>query len=256
MNKRVFFLVTSLFISANSFATTSPFDGVYGGLSVGGVYGYFSQSGNAELNLGSGPLATTFQAPFDTHTSNIALFGGGQAGFGHVFNRVYLGMEANGDLGTVNNVNYPELTDSTSDLTANVKNTSSIQNNYGVTFRPGFLITPTLMVYGQAGVEWAQIDFNSTATFGNIPGTNQIYSISSASDSNQMGYRLGVGLEKKTTKHLSMHVEYDFTAFHSIDVSNQTAIAGGLPGSNNNMTQSATLTPYMHSVMIGVNYYV
>lgn len=260
LNKLYRILVTAAasMVCANAMAAVSPYNGFYLGAQGGAGLGYFSESSDSTLTVnGRFVPGFTLDAPVSDHASNLSGFIGGQAGVGHVFKRFYLGLEANGDWGSVNTTNYAPPSNQTGDLTTSIKDEASIKNNYGLTLRPGFLITPSLMLYAQLGVENAQIDTNTTTTYENVPTqSNSVYSIESKTDDNQLGFRAGIGIEEHASEHLSVRVEYLFTDFGTVSSSNTAPITGHLLLPTSNIEESTQFSPYLHSVMLGVSYYV
>jgi opacity protein-like surface antigen len=260
LNKLLLSLIAATFglACSNAMATASPYNGVYLGAEGGASLAYFSESSDSSLTINERFLPSfTLDAPVDSHASNLSGFIGGHIGVGHVYKRVYLGIEANGDFGSVNTSNYAPPSNQTGDLTTSIKDDASIKNNYGITLRPGFLITPSLLLYAQLGAEKAQINTNTTTTFENVPGqTGTVYSIESQTSDNQLGYRAGLGIEEHATNHLSVRVEYLFTDFGTVSSSNSAPVTGHLVLSTSSISESTHFSPYMHSVMLGVSYYV
>ncbi|NNM59093.1 MAG: outer membrane beta-barrel protein [Legionellales bacterium] len=245
-------------VCVDAYASESSFNGLYLGADAGVGLGYFSESGDSSLNIDERPnIHIPIDAPIDSNASNLSGFLGGHLGVGHVFNRFYLGLEANGDFGEVDTTNYAPPTNATGDLTTNIKEDASIKNPYGITLRPGYLLTPSLLLYAQLGVEKAQINTNTLTTFENVPTqSDNVYTIQSGSNGSQLGYRAGIGIEDHPSEHLSVRVEYLFTDFGSVSSENEIPVTGHLILPTSAMNQSANFTTYFHSVLLGVSYYV
>ncbi|MFN7096267.1 MAG: outer membrane protein [Gammaproteobacteria bacterium] len=260
MNKLIKLFATAAVGMActNAIASSSPYNGFYLGPEGGASLAYFSESSDSTLTVNERfNVNFSLDAPVDSHASNLSGFFGGHVGVGHVFKRFYLGLEANGDLGSVNTTNYAPPTNQTGDLTTSIKDDASIKNNYGVTLRPGFLITPSFLVYAQVGAENAQIYTNTTTTYENVPTqSGAVYSIQSKTNDTELGYRVGLGIEEHASKHLSVRLEYLFTDFGSVSSNNSAPITGHLVLPTSSISESTHFSPFMHSVMLGVSYYV
>lgn len=246
------------FVSMGVYAGQSSFDGFYLGAQGGVGLGYFSESGDSTLTIDERPdIHIPIDAPVDSSASNLSGFLGGYLGLGHVYHRFYLGLEANGDFGSVDTTNYAPPSNQAGDLTTNIKEEASIKNPYGITLRPGYLLTPTLLLYAQLGVEKAQINTNSLTTFQNVPTqSGTVYTIQSSTNDSQLGYRAGIGIEDHPSEHFSVRVEYLFTDFGTISSSNEAPVTGRLILPTSSMTQSSDFSPFLHSILLGVSYYV
>ncbi|MBY0545574.1 MAG: porin family protein [Gammaproteobacteria bacterium] len=262
LNKSILFsfiAALSTAFSTSVFASDSAFNGPYLGLQGGGSLGYFSESSDSTLTINERPnISFSLDAPVDSSASNLGGFLGAYAGIGHVYKRFYLGMEINGDLGSVDTTNYAPPTNDTGDLTTSIKDDASIKNPYGVTLRPGYLLTPSLLLYAQLGVEKAQLDMNSTTTYENVPTqSDAIYSIQSGVNQSQWGYRAGLGIETQSKNHhLSVRLEYLFTDFGTLSSTDQAPITGHLLLPTSNISETSHFSPFMHSLFLGVSYYV
>ncbi len=116
-------------------------------------------------------------------------FGGVQGGLGVTVQHVYyLGVLGFGEWGKQSNsatttnsapgsFEYKEDKDNvdnaynslSNNTTLTQKTTVSYQDDYGVIFKPGLLLTPTIMVFGEVGAMWANLKVQNTATY-NVNG--------------------------------------------------------------------------------------
>jgi hypothetical protein len=107
---------------------------------------------------------------------------GAQAGIGKVFNhRWYAGIVGFGEWGNQNSgsnsnpnfttnsnvtiqvLNLPPVIVNVPVSTSYYSNTTvKLSNNYGVAFKPGFLVAPRSMVYGKIGATWANLKVYNT----------------------------------------------------------------------------------------------
>lgn len=277
MNKHIFRCVASVAIllgASSAYASDSSFNGFYLGAEGGAGLGYFSESSNSTLNLNATvalPFGRalsenfTLGIPADATASNLSGFVGAHIGVGHVFKRFYLGVEGNGDLGQTDTSTYAPPSNEAADLAISIKNEASLKNVYGITLRPGFLITPTLMLYAQLGVERANANMSNTTIFSNGLGSGGLSaSFKTGTNQDVLGYRAGFGIEKHTSEHWSVRAEYLFTDFNALSSNDQVFFSGSpafLPSTvsllpTSNLSESAHVSPYFHSVMLGVTYYV
>lgn len=206
---------------------------------------------------------------------------GVQGGVGKVFNhRWYIGVVGFGEWGdqsstqnsasqfTVTNANnisflvegfnliFPTTTNTTTGVYAN-STTVKISNDYGVAFKPGFLVAPRTMFYGKIGASWANLKvsngFSATSQGTtvvlpnniNVPSvitynTSAVMAGASSSEDKKMGLLLGIGGEQFIYKNfITINVEYNYVNYGN--VSTTTALAGSSSISST-VTGGATLT--------------
>lgn len=141
------------------------------GFYLGGALGYGWGNGDAGGDIGS--------FSFD----QSGLLGALYAGYNWQVGRAVLGVEA--DVGT-------------GDFGADDGPLHTSLNVLGsVRGRAGFLLTPALLVYGTAGVAWADMDFK-------VAGD-------STESATLFGYQYGAGAELAVTDNVSFRLEYIFT---------------------------------------------
>lgn len=221
---------------------------------------------------------------------------GVQGGVGKVFNhRWYAGFVGFGEWGTQNNTdvssqNFTTFTSSSAFLNINIPTTGSynstttvkISNDYGVAFKPGFLVAPRTMVYGKIGAIWSQIKITNTfsgtsetklnSTF--LPGTPTIYDAvgqlggSSSTEDSKIALLLGIGFEQFIYRDfVTINVEYNYANYGSVSTSTPltgTAIVstggGALPPSQNSAalsgaTAQASASAKVSTLLAGLNFY-
>lgn len=120
---------------------------------------------------------------FDTSGGLGTLF----AGYNWQLGRTVLGLET--DIGT-------GRLGSRTDVTAGVLRTE-LDAIGSFRARAGFLLTPALMLYGTAGLAWANMDFGIV---GNPSRGETLF-----------GYQLGLGGELMVSNHVTLRLEYIFT---------------------------------------------
>lgn len=213
-------------------------------------------------------------------------FGGVQGGLGiTVWNQLYLGVVGFGEWGkqtssSSTNVNVPLNTlvaagEARSDDFVGSSNTTvstttkvELSNDYGVYFKPGYLLTPTIMVYGKLGVIWAtekvtnSVQYNlnqtSSAEVPNPPNTpiivasvtEQGTATGSSDSGNQTktAFLLGGGVESFIfpqwfNHHVTLSADYSWANFgHVTTTTNVTGSATGVFIQTNSVTPTPPTT--------------
>lgn len=141
------------------------------GFYLGGALGYGWGDGEAGGDIGS--------FSFD----QSGLLGSLYAGFNWQMGRAVLGVEA--DIGT------GDFGADTSVLNSSLNVIGSLRG------RAGFLLTPALLVYGTAGVAWADMDFKVVGD--------------STQSETFFGYQYGAGAEMAVSDNVSLRLEYIYT---------------------------------------------
>lgn len=279
--------------------------GLYFGLNAGGLWAnnttvnstawglyndpfYLSRQGVQTYNFYTGDLAAATATGPINGGNNSGLVGGGQVGFnwqmrGTLSSRVVAGAEADiQGLATGNSkgtffgaASSPSFVAS-GDTVANRYSPITIATSYKalnyigtVRGRLGFLLTPTLLVYGTGGLAYGGVNLNvsyatadagpvaapSYTTFGNSFGLI-------AYNKTQVGWTAGGGLEWMFLPDLSAKFEYLY--YDLGRVTGATALVGG---SNNHFGTVSSGTGYGYSayastrfngniVRAGVNYHL
>lgn len=222
-------------------------------------------------------------------------FYGVQGGVGKVFNhRWYAGFVGFGEWGTqsntdVNTANFNK-TNTLPLLGIGITNSGSttssttvkLSNDYGVAFKPGFLVAPRTMVYGKIGAVWAQLKVSNTVSSTSetkivdtaLPGSPTIYDAkgqlggSSSNEDNKIALLLGIGLEQFIYRDfVTLNVEYDYANYGSVTTTTPltgtgTVVAGGgvfppFGGSTSfsGPTAQATANAKVGTLLAGLNFY-
>jgi opacity protein-like surface antigen len=125
---------------------------------------------------------------------------------------------------------------------------------FGVDLRPGWLVSPDTLLYGRVGVAINRVRLQS-ASLGvlSIPGYPIIAGtlLAPSSSKNIAGLRLGMGVEKHISPHLSLRADYIFTYYGKIHADQSFSIPS-LPLA---FTNNADVKLMNHSVMLGLSYY-
>lgn len=252
------------------------FCGFYTGGSVGGSLknSRVVTSSNSTFNIsdedGSTRLSNNTSAKHAQRKSSAAaaLY----AGYGHVFQDLYFGVEAFLNYANYNAKSKKDSVDRFS-LTNDAGNTDEISRNSsarlktklrnfepGVDFRPGLFLNPCMLVYGRVGVAFNKISVRSTAnntlTITDEGDTSRFTSLlATRKNKNKTGLRLGIGLEHSLCDNITARADYVHTRYR------------GLKGTNTrvqNISDLMTITTANtvsvknisnNTLMLGVSYY-
>jgi len=189
-------LLTASMLATAAHAAT-PFDGPY----VGAQAGYENFHADDDFT-GAGVLAgTNASSSFNASGAD----GGIYAGYGRKLGQLYLGVEAEGDLGNADH--------SATSGTSSVK--VEHRSSYGATARIGYLPTDSWLYYARLGM--VRSKFDETASDTSVPFT--------AKDSVSLnGLRLGLGVESALTDHITARFDWAYTAYQDYDI---TYLVGG-----------------------------
>lgn len=130
--------------------------------------------------------------------------------------------------------------------------TVKISNDYGVAFKPGFLVAPKSMVYGKIGAVWANIQVSNAATGqsiftltqagGEIPvRINATFSGSSSNSETKPALLLGIGFEQFIYRDIvTLNVEYNYANYGTVSTTTSSTGAVVFSGATPNLPPSAT----------------
>ena len=226
--------------------------GFYIGLNAGGLW---SNSGSAQIstypldadlsaNAANAIYTTSLNGPLNIGSTN-GFIGGGQLGYnwqpGLMNNNLIFGFEAD--------IQGVVVTGSKSRVVNNLWATGnpaggSLWNNLGangnmnffgtVRGRVGYLVNPTLLVYGTGGLAYGDVNYNvnlSQYVF-NAAGVGQAIATGNANYSNvQVGWTGGGGVEWMFMQNWSAKVEYLYYDLGSSNL-DVNSFATRLPGAN------------------------
>ena len=186
-----------------------PWSGFY----IGGAFGYGWNNGD-----GAGSATTFGNIPAGAtafSTSPQGFVGGVHAGImGHLAPSWILGGEAAGGIGTL---------DGTAQNPGFIGNINSKTNAlFSVSGRIGYLLTPSVMLYGRGGWAWASDEFTVTATDGSKFSTKPVAN----------GALLGAGVDYALTANWLVGFEYQHYFLSDINATTSGVLvnnAGPLP---------------------------
>jgi outer membrane immunogenic protein len=178
MLKKIF-ITTALLITSNITFAAAP----YVGLSIG--------ANNTNFHLNETWMGTTLDNVSGTKP-NINIFGGYG---GLITNTIYLGGEVffNDTLGTMH-VTYP----------MNTSLEYQTRHSYGFNIIPGFMLSPTTMLYGRVGFVRTNFETSVSNVF---DSDNDAVDVS--------GTQGGLGLQTSLNNHLDLRGEFVYTKYSS-----------------------------------------
>lgn len=187
-------------------AQAQDWTGYYGGASIG--QGFSDDEGILDLSPDSPQLDTAFAPGFSGDFKEGAV---GGLHFG------YDQQNGNWVYGIVGEVIFADVGDEQQgrSVTPATYTIARDLDTYGtLRSRAGYLVTPTTLVYGTAGLAFGDVDFSYSQ-----PGSGATTTTSGGQDDG-VGYAAGFGVERKISQRLSLSAEYlyvnlgdnDFTA--------------------------------------------
>jgi opacity protein-like surface antigen len=200
----------------------SPWDGVHLGANLG--YTWVTDTSTHFTYLGS-PGSSGFVSlyahgglPADLNLDGHGALIGGQAGYDRVFwDRYLVGLES--DLGglTVGNTNYASWRGKPLTYLQAGRN----QHFFGtVRGRIGYLVTPTVLVYGIGGVAYGENDLNATYFVPSLKPTLFVGGSMYGFVDMMLGWTAGAGVEWMFSPRWSLKAEYLFYDFGTANTAN------------------------------------
>ena len=214
-----------------------PYIGVnlgYGWADIGGSVTVFDQGGNPLY----GPAGYSIDAD--------GMFGGLQIGFNRRIGNFFFGLEA--DLQTA------DMSGSSTTSGAGFTYVASASVDWFATARVrGGFASNLMLVYGTAGLAFANVDYDATFKTGNT-------SVHLSNDETRVGFVLGAGLELALRSNWSLKIEYQYLNFGSQSAGGSYSWTSArvvdcrdiiTTGTN---TVSSGVDTDIHTVRIGLNY--
>ena len=194
--------VTSVLVSSSVLAS-SPFDGLYGGLSVGSLDTKSETTASLKEvgNGGSFSEEVTIKQKSDSDSAVGFL-----VGYGQTFNGFYLGGEFNyrsslGDSKAEAKGNDVLFTYGETDVNGNIK--TELGQSFMLSLMPGYVVMDNVLVY--AKLSYGLTEAKTTATI-SVPGSDGKNITEYSGTSTTTGF--GVGAEYAFTQNLSVRGEW------------------------------------------------
>lgn len=165
-------------------------------------------SGDTGVDLSNSTGAIFYNDPFAPEQGSLSdasgFVGGLQLGADRQFGSVVAGVALD--------VSWPELDADgtfTTPLGSQWKITSSLDTLATARGRLGVLVTPSILLYGTAGVAWGRVDVSQATTFVSVPGGVPYDEGGRTSGTfDHVGYVVGAGLEYAVGGGWSLSAEY------------------------------------------------
>jgi len=223
--------------------------GFYVGLNAG--YSWEERS-NVAISTSSPFLGSALVGTAGLGSSSDGFIGGGQIGYNYQFGNSFLvGIEADIQ-GLASNKGAGASSFSTAGPWAGLNSASKSIDYLGtVRGRIGYLVTPTLLLYGTGGLAYGQANVTGATvqTVGAFSGSTSV----SFSDT-RVGWAAGGGAEWLFLPQWSAKVEYLYYDLGTVSAANQLSVSNGAATVPIGVTQaSARFTG--HVVRAGVNYH-
>jgi opacity protein-like surface antigen len=230
-----------------------PFQGVYGGLGVGGLINLFNTNTTTTLSFPSSAFFANSQNNAVNAGANV--FGNLFVGYLFPISIFYLGPEIYLNVGnsTFSTTQVASATLPTETLSTT---TSGHLRNYeiGIDLRLGVSVTPTTLLYGLVGAAFNNMTVNSSSTIAR-PLLPLSTSVNASASQAVTGLRLGAGIEQKILANLNLRVSYAYTSFPSKNISNSTAASSQDPFFELGPISNSTSTRFTnHSIWAAVVY--
>jgi len=229
-----------------------------------GVHGGYGWNGTNDWECCRGDLIGTNN--INGGNSWNALKGGlagGQIGYNWQMNRIVFGVQGDGSWADIKGSAGNPLNlidgrcsfDGTPDQTAECRTTIRAMGN--LTARVGYLVTPSTLIYGKAGINWSSIDFQvlNDIAFGGgcggevpgtrFPGYNTVNRV-------RAGATAGVGIEQRIWNNVTVFGEYDVME-NGGTWNNRNTGGTGVSGCTNDFTSKTTIGA-TQIVKLGLNY--
>lgn len=237
MQKQIyyFFLLASLIVSPGAHSKTiTPFNAFYAGGALGASFtkAHEQISGSADAVIGILGTSITTLVPIGL-TSDMtknSLTGSLFAGYGHTWQRFYLGGELQ-----VSEADYKTSNQMTTGLSQNIADQLFLTANaniqiqekispvqFSAALRPGILLSPQTLLYGRVGATMARVNFNATTTAdGDLsiissPDINTPLNLFASNTKQGAFLQLGGGLEQYLDEHWTLRADYIYTNYGRI----------------------------------------
>lgn len=217
----------------------APVAGAWQGAYVGGALGY-SFRGDDEVGLQAfGEDGPAGRATGITDVKVSGVTGSVHAGYRWQRGQWVFGPNLSAEFGSVSDTSTGSFSLNGIDYETTVE--SDVRSVIDLTMKTGYLIDPTTMIYGVAGVSRGNFNYSFDTT-----GTSATTAISASSseDYSVTGYVLGLGFERAFTERMSGFGELNYRNYGSTDIDTPLGINDG----------TTRATPSHSNIKLGVNF--
>lgn len=261
-------LLMSTSVFADQLIYPNYFNGLYLGAHAGLGEAIFQQEGSASSQTNFPLVAHQHGVSKNGDATSALGLGGIQIGYGSHYNNFYLGAElfasfndasaeTKGKYGSDFQINIPNAPAVSANKSYSVSISSRLNNTYGFSLKPGYLLMPDTLLFAEVGVLQSSVKLNASGNFQESIHMNdsQAASITASKSDNKTltGYRLGLGIEKYVTRNLTVLASYAFSDYgnFSIDAKKEGLALGDIP---TRVSATATTNLKTHAIQIGLNY--
>lgn len=242
----VFALFGLLLIGQASFAAEPGASFSWTGPYVGAHLGY--GLGDADTRFSPKPSAAQFinLAPTTLNPDPDGFVGGLQLGYNYQMGSLVYGLETDFTLSSIygSKTKTPIIQNNGTPLNGNLATRQGL--NWLVTLRPrlGYTLTPTLLLYGTAGLAFGEVSYNAHSDF--RPAGNVVYS--KTFNETKLGWTAGAGLEYALLENWILKAEYLY-----VDLGKESKTSNPDPV-NPPFQVKNTWNTISHIFTVGVNY--
>lgn len=263
-------MVACIFTSSSLFATTPalPFNGYYVGGGLGTSFAHADETVASTIDLSFDSMTFNSTSPFNLRTgmSQAALIGSLFGGYGHTWNKIYLGGEL-----AVSNSDYKMTNSSSSGISRTVQSLVTISGGEKVatqasisptqvslSLRPGVLLTPSSLLYGRLGVTFASVDLYHQTVTTKVFSQPEItlivpMSLQANKKIRRAVFQVGTGLEQAINEQWTIRLDYLYTNYGNINVATSSSLNADpflITGS-----ESTSVRINDQSLMMGISYH-
>lgn len=228
-------LAASTMLALAGSAYASSLNGLYVGLGLGPDYASIQENANVMQTQGG---VLNFNVRNTTQVAATGVFGTLFAGYGMYFanpyipncKNLYLALELNGNLSSMEHKR-------TNDEFVHenfTKTTFKMNDSYGVSLLPGFLLTNTALVY--ARVAYSNANFKVSTSDISLQHKH----------TNLGGFRWGFGVQQEVMKQVAMRLDYSHVDYENVKLSTLDTLS--------NTTKVTHLTPHTNEVEVSLIY--
>jgi len=257
-----------------------PFSGFYGGVQLGGNFlsGRETVGTSGSTAIGVPVVSLESINTFSKRAVRRNSFAGEIfAGYGcDIWDQVYLGAEifVKGARATATNVddaNSAILTAPATTLSQDIATqvrTRLRPWEFGIDFRPGFLLCDDALLYGRVGYSYNRASIRTATTYSSsltVAGVTTAFPTNSVivdSHRHTGALRLGLGLEQELCDNLTLRTDYTYSRYRKVNTSGSNALLSALviPGAapvpiSSTVSNNTTSRLISHAFMIGLSYY-
>lgn len=254
----IFVLVLSSFTSISIFAL-DPFGGFYFGVHSGAIKG--DASSNIITDADITGITTARLTSSGGMNPKSGVTAGLHMGYGKMIHKGYFGAEVFGSF-----CNHQQegsafshrrnIAGTPYDETISNKTIAKIFGlEYGADFIPGYLVSPTTLLFGRVGVVRSKIGLSSDSDFTYRYSTNIDIGTAGANGSEtKLGLRLGLGIKQIFLKNFCAGLSYVYTNYGNVSASDKKAIWGLAPSEQDFITINSKINMRTQVFLLSLTY--